>query len=187
MEAQEKLEKGYFYHIYNRGNNKEDLFPEEENYAYFLFLVSKYLLPIAHIYAYCLLKNHFHFLIQIKDETEIDDKKLHQPFSNLFNAYAKAINKKYGREGSLFRSNFKKIKIKDENQLINTILYIHLNPVKHEFSSKFKDYKHSSFESLISERATNLNRDFVLNLFGDKENFIGSHKLKVLEKFDLED
>ena len=53
------LEPGVVYHIFNRGNNKEDIFKEDKNYIYFLFLVKKYLLPITEIYAYCLLKNHF--------------------------------------------------------------------------------------------------------------------------------
>ena len=186
MEAQDKLEKGRFYHIYNRGNNKEDLFLENKNYSYFLSLVSKYLIPIADVYAYCLLKNHFHLLIQIKEETGIDGQKLHQPFSNLFNAYSKAINKRYGREGSLFKERFKRERIKDENHLINTILYIHLNPVKHNFTDDFTDYKHSSFQTIISEKPTQLNRKFVINLFEDKQNFEKSHQIKILEKFNFE-
>ncbi|WP_449401217.1 transposase [Chryseobacterium wanjuense] len=67
----ETLEFGYFYHIYNRGNNSGTIFFEEKNYNYFLQLLSKYIVPIGEIYAYCLLKNHFHFLIKLKDESEI--------------------------------------------------------------------------------------------------------------------
>src|SRR5690606_21413557 len=134
-----------------------------------------------------LLKNHFHLLIQVKDDIEIDNKKLHQPFSNLFNAYTKAINKKYGREGSLFKKNFRRELIKDEKQLINTILYIHLNPVKHGFTEDFKSYDNSSFQAIISEKATQLKREYVISLFENKENFIASHQLKVLEKSNLED
>ena len=55
------LESGSIYHFYNRGNNKENIFIEERNYNYFLQLVKKYLLPIADIYAYCLLKKSFSF------------------------------------------------------------------------------------------------------------------------------
>ena len=58
---------GQYFHIYNRGNNGEDIFLEARNYAYFLKLYQKYICPIADTYAYCLLKNHFHFLIRIKD------------------------------------------------------------------------------------------------------------------------
>jgi putative transposase len=58
---------GVFYHIYNRGNNRENIFREERNYAYFLQLYTRHIAPIAETYAYCLLKNHFHLLIRVKD------------------------------------------------------------------------------------------------------------------------
>ncbi len=64
-------------------------FFEEENYNYFLSFVKKYLFPISDIYAYCLLKNRFHILLKIHDNCETSS----QDFSNLFNAYTKAINK----------------------------------------------------------------------------------------------
>lgn len=186
MESQDFLEKGYFYHIYNKGNNHEDLFLEADNYSYFLNLVEKYWHPIFEIYAYCLLKNHFHFLLKIKDDCELSEDKLHLPFSNLFNAYAKAINKKYSREGSLFKKRYKRQRITDEKYLINTILYIHLNPVKQEFTDNFEDYEFSSYRSILSNKPTKLKRLEVLEMFDDKENFKASHKLRVIDKFDLE-
>ncbi len=178
MEKQDFLEKGYFYHIYNRGNNKENLFLEEDNYTYFLNLISKYLLPISDIYAYCLLKNHFHILLRIKEETDVLENKLHLPFSNLFNAYTKSINKKYNREGSLFKERYKRKRITDEKYLMQNIVYIHLNPIKHGFYENFRGYPHSSFNALISEKPTKLKRKEVLELFGGKENFIDAHYLK---------
>jgi putative transposase len=60
------MEQDKFYHIYNRGNNKENIFFEERNYQYFLKLFDKYLSPFVDIYSYCLMPNHFHFLIQVK-------------------------------------------------------------------------------------------------------------------------
>jgi REP element-mobilizing transposase RayT len=59
------------YHIYNRGNNREDLFKEERNYPYFLDKYFQYVSPLADTYAYCLMKNHFHILLRIKNEDEI--------------------------------------------------------------------------------------------------------------------
>ena len=91
------LHPGQYYHIYNRGNNRENVFREERNYPYFLKLYAKYIEPIAETYAYCLLRNHFHFLVRIKDEKDLtgfenlsglNPSGLGQPFSNLFNAYA---------------------------------------------------------------------------------------------------
>ena len=65
---QEKFEHDTFFHVYNRGNNKEDIFIEDKNYSYFLKLIKDHLLGVAEIYAYCLLKNHFHLIIRIKDK-----------------------------------------------------------------------------------------------------------------------
>lgn len=151
MENQDILQKGYYYHMYNRGNNRENLFIDENNYYYFLNLVGKYLLPISEIYCYSLLKNHFHILLRIKNDLDLPDEKLHLPFSNLFNAYAKAINKKYNRDGSLFKERYKRKRITDENYL-NTIIYIHLNPVKHgfwktrtDFSLEFSSFSQRDF------------------------------------------
>ena len=55
------LQFGQYYHIYNRGNNRENLFAEQRNYPYFLKLYAKHILPVAKTFAYCLLPNHFHF------------------------------------------------------------------------------------------------------------------------------
>ena len=65
------LEHGRYYHIYNRGNNREDLFNENENYNHFLRLYEKYIDPIADTYTWVLMKNHFHLLVRIKEEEKI--------------------------------------------------------------------------------------------------------------------
>jgi putative transposase len=62
----DNFEAGQYYHIYNRGNNKENIFIEEKNYNYFLEKIKKYILPIADVYAYCLLKNHFSYRFKNK-------------------------------------------------------------------------------------------------------------------------
>jgi putative transposase len=60
-----------YYHIYNRGNNRENIFIQERNYTHFLNLYAKYIDPIAETFAYCLLRNHFHVSVKIKSEEEI--------------------------------------------------------------------------------------------------------------------
>jgi len=157
----EPLESSYYYHLYNRGNNKENIFIEDANYLYFLKLVKKYILPIADIYSYCLLPNHFHFILRIKENSDLPldfvngKKKLHQPFSNLFNAYTKAINKKYNRTGSLFQKHPKRILIKDEVYLRNLIIYVNTNPSHHAIADS-SIYKFSSYQALISNKQTNI-------------------------------
>jgi len=171
------LEPDTFYHIFNRGNNKELIFFNDENYNYFLRLVKKHISEIAEIYSYCLLPNHFHFLIKTKEINNISEKYkkdnivlLHQPFSNLFNAYTKAINKQENRTGSLFQKHFKRIEIKSTEQLLNTIIYINTNSSHHSLMD-YKQYPFSSYKALISDKETLIKRNYVIEIFDDLSNF----------------
>lgn len=170
------FETGHFFHVYNRGNNQENIFLEKENYTYFLNLLKKYLLDVCHIYSYCLLPNHFHIILKFKEDSELEDiiagKKngLHQPFSNLFNAYTKAINKRYLRRGSLFQEHLKRIKIVEERYLRNLIIYVNTNASHHQIKD-YKAYVFSSYAALISDKETLLKRDEVIQLFDDVDNF----------------
>ena len=71
MSTPTALAFGQYYHIFNRGNNRETLFRQERNYAYFMDLYARHIIPIADTYAYCLLPNHFHLLVRVKREEEI--------------------------------------------------------------------------------------------------------------------
>ena len=185
----EPLINSQYYHFYNRGNNKENIFVEEKNYVHFLKLIKIHLSPIADFYCYCLLPNHFHLVFKVKDDELITPKykyKIYQPFSNLFNAYTKAFNKKYNRTGSLFQKHPKRIIIKNEDYLRNLIVYINTNPNHHNIAD-YKCYKHSSFQSLISHKPTLLKRKQVIKLFGDIENFKYVHKIKKINLKLIED
>jgi putative transposase len=195
----EPLQPGMIYHIYNRGNNRENLFLEIRNYSYFLSLYAKHIEPIADTYAYCLLRNHFHFSLRIKTEEEwiktsqvletydvsgLKKKKFDpsQAFANFFNAYAKAINKGYNRTGSLFEERFGRIPVMSDSYLANLIFYIHYNPQKHKFVRDFHDWHWSSYHALIGEGETRLERGTVLNIFGGKKGFEEFHQGMVDEK-----
>lgn len=183
----ELFEYGGFYHVYNRGNNGENLFHEERNYLYFLNLMKKYIHPIAEIYAYCLMNNHFHIILKIKEREELKnvaEERLHLPFSNFFNSYAKAINKAYGRTGSLFQEHLKRNRIISNEYLIQSILYVHLNPVFHKVCPDFESYKHTSFKAYLCLQPTFLNRQNIIALFGGIANFKNEHDLKKIN-FEL--
>jgi putative transposase len=67
------LVPGNTYHLYNHANGKENLFAEPKNYDYFLGRLSVHVLPVAHMYAYCLMPNHFHLLVKIRSEAELEN------------------------------------------------------------------------------------------------------------------
>ncbi len=194
MQSITTLEEGNHYHIYNRGINGEDLFRDEENYEYFLKLYEKHINPVAKTFAWCLMKNHFHFLIKIKNITNLtglkDDIKIkppHQYFSNLFNAYSKAINKRYNRHGSLFERPFKRKLIDSEEYLQSVVVYIHNNPVHHGFVNDISDWKWSSYSTFLSPNPIIAKRLEVIEMFDDLDNFIYVHQQKMdlteMEKF----
>lgn len=179
MEKIEPLEHGKFYHVYNRGINKSDVFFEYENYEHFIRLYENHISPIAETYAWCLMKNHFHFLVRIKEEHELQETKSpHQYFSNLFNAYTKAINKKYNRHSSLFQRTFKRKLVDDETYLKKLILYIHNNPVNHGICDNAMDYPWSSYLTHLSQKETKLKRKETINLFENLANFKTMHSLQ---------
>ncbi len=195
------LQPNRFYHIYNRGNNKENLFREEGNYEYFLKLYEKYIHPVCETYAWVLMKNHFHLLVRfrgVKDLTGTENltglpgtrrKNLSglgseeeipyyysKQFSNLFNAYTKAFNKKYGRVGSLFQRPFRRIEVENNDHLKRLVVYINNNPVKHGFAESAADYPWSSYHPVVSGKPTKVKKDELIKGFGDLENFMWLHK-----------
>jgi len=176
------IEKGKYYHIYNRGINGENIFRNEENYFFFLEKWAQYVSPVADTYAYCLLKNHFHFLIRIKEEDvyiyKDNKEKLaipSQQFSNLFNSYAQSFNKVYERTGSLFESPFRRKEVDNPIYFYQLITYIHLNPQRHKFVEDYKVYPYSSYGALLSTKNTKLRREEVMSWFGDIDNFKKFH------------
>ncbi len=180
----EILEKDSYYHIYNRGINGCFIFENNENKSFFLKQLSKYLSDKISIFAYCLMDNHFHFVVRI----EVEETIVTQGFSNFFNSYAKAFNKETDRTGSLFEKHFKRIELEDENYLQQLIVYVHLNPKQH-LDLNFQEYKFSSYQAFISNKETKLVKEEVLKLFGGLDNFIFCHNQKndfLTEKFTFE-
>jgi REP-associated tyrosine transposase len=177
------LQHGQFYHVYNRGNNRQALFVEERNYRYFLTLYARHVEPVAETYAYCLLPNHFHFLVRIQDLTGLQDlsglKLPSQCFSNLFNAYARAFNKAYGRTGSLFQRPFGRVPVTSDAHFVWLIAYIHRNPQKHGLVDDFGGWPYSSYHTFLSTKATRLKRDDVLAWFEGAAGFQAFHRQQI--------
>ena len=210
------LQFGVTYHIYNRGNNRQPLFFEEENYRYFLRLYAKHIEPVADTFAYCLLGNHFHLLVRIMTEDEqreqaqartrrvsggksagadvgqpVEVLQPSQQFGNLFNAYSKAINNRYRRTGSLFEHPFERIPVTSEAYFQQLVIYIHQNPQKHGLVDDFREWPYSSYHALVSQSRTRLKRETVLAWFDGQESLVAAHQQmtssKEIEPLLLED
>jgi putative transposase len=185
------LVPGRYYHVYNRGNNGENIFIEERNYTYFLKLYAQYLSPVADTYAYCLLRNHFHLLVRVKESaperserSERSDRldPVTRGFTSLFQSYSMAMNKAYNRTGKLFQEHFARIEVTSDAYFTNLIFYVHFNPQKHGFLSDFREWPWSSYVALTSAQPTRLQRDAVLAWFDGYEPFARFHRGAVDER-----
>ena len=115
------LEKGYIYHIYNQGNNRRKIFFNTKNYYYFLRKVKTYISPYCDILAWCLMPNHFHFMVLVREvemplsaiqgftssETLNKKRTLNQSIGIILRTYTRAINKQEKFTGKLFREKTK--------------------------------------------------------------------------------
>lgn len=184
------FEAGKFYHVFNRGNNGDNLFYTKCNYEFFLRRLGSYLSDYIELYAFCLLPNHFHLLIRIKDDLDAlhlkDAKRLsnkYDPvslaFLKFFTSYSKAINKQQKRHGSLFENPFKRILVNNTSYLSNLVFYIHANPQIHQICEDFRMYPRSSYERLMKGKPSKLKKDEVVQWFSGKENYVAIHSKDV--------
>ncbi len=195
------LKSSHFYHIYNRANGSEKIFVSQENYRFFLEKFKFYISPFADTYAYCLMPNHFHFLIQVKEEEEIllalqnlqgfarpaskknleglsrggTEKILSNQFSKFLNSYVKSFNKQQKRMGSLFMKNFKRKEITETAYLRNLIRYIHQNPVEARLCRSAEKWKFSSFNSILNMDSDFVKSSEVIEWFNDLDNLKSNH------------
>jgi len=168
MLRKDPLITNHLYHIFNRGVNKGEIFFSEEDYKRFFDTAVHYKTKASkfsekdlkndkndtgseigskvQIVAYCLMPNHFHFLIK-----QLVDSGLTWYMQHLSNSYAHYIHVKYQRVGPLFEGRFKNILIESDEQLIHVSRYIHLNPVASGSVVKPKDYRWSSYLSFVSD------------------------------------
>ena len=159
-----------FYHIYNRGNNRERIFFQYRNYNYFKGKLKKYLLPFVDIISWCLMPNHFHLLIKTKSK-DFSNERFIASLSVLLSFYAKAINKQENRTGSLFARKTKAKIIERERDVYSCINYIHQNPVDGKLVKKMEDYEFSSFAEYAGKQKDALvKREIVDELMGKKND-----------------
>lgn len=183
---------GSIVHIYNRGNNKEKIFFDRQDYKAFLFRVglalgyepkelSDSLLSVPYsriritdgnksnfnLHSFCLMPNHFHLLIEQKRDVSIS--KL---ISKICTSYAMYINKKYKRVGHVFQDQFKAVLVEDDPQLMWVSAYIHMNPVKEGIVKHPSLYDWSSYKDFIEIRKLPITHiDLIKSMHGNIKEF----------------
>ena len=191
------------YHIFSRAVGNEKLFRERDNHRYFLEQFHKKAGTVADLLAYCLLPNHFHFLVRIRSENDV--KKVFESvksgkqfseencpdfimerFSNWLNGYTKAFNIRYKRKGALFIDYLRRVEIGKDDQLLNTLFYIHKNPVHHGLVKKIDHWEWSSFREILNEHDRFVSGKEAIDWFGGKDQFEAFHRKPVYLKTDEE-
>ena len=139
---------GGCYHFYNRGAHRRSIFNEEANYLFVLRRIRQYSESLSlTLLAYCLLPNHYHFLV--RQDGEHAAGLLPQ---RVFNSYSKAYNKRYQHSATLFEGNFQTIAVTNDAYLLNLCRYIHANPVLHGLAEQVDDWPYSNYLEWIGER-----------------------------------
>lgn len=180
--AREKSKSG-IYHIIMRGINRQTIYEDEKDYVKYKQTLLEYKEKSGYeVYAYCLMGNHVHLLIQVKKEP------LEQIMRRICGSYVYWYNQKYGRVGNLFQDRFKSEPVEDDSYLLAVLRYIHQNPVKAGLEEKI-GYKWSSYNEYLGI-AWLVDVDYILNIFSENrdkaiQQFVNYHS-EVSEETCLE-
>ena len=181
---------GSLYHVYNQGNNRQRIFFCDENYLFFLQKMKIHLLKHCDLLAWCLMPNHFHWMVYVPNDYEklkSDKEKstslnpINKEISILLSSYTSAINKSQNRSGSLFRKRTKSkclnpCEKSDDYYPLVCFLYIHQNAFKAGLSNSLEGWPYASFPDYAGIRNgkicnVDLTRE-LLNLPSEKNEFI---------------
>ncbi len=189
------VQRDQLYHIYNQGNNRELIFKENDDYLEFLQRVKKNVIPYCQVVSYCLMPNHFHFLINTTSKSilpvklgRVDSTSLANGFRLLCSGYANNFNKKNDRSGSLFRqkTKAKALESKDENYPFNCFHYIHQNPMRAGICERMEDWEFSSFNNYYkSETESFLVKDLAFDLIGVSQDDFYNESYQVIEDYKI--
>ncbi|HEY0898423.1 MAG TPA: transposase [Sphingobacteriaceae bacterium] len=185
-----ELIDGEIYHIYNRGNNGQQIFFSRDNYLYFLKKLQKEILPHCDVLAYCLMPNHFHLMVKMKTESNsTTSRSFNVAIGILLRSYTRAIQRQQNIKGSLFQQKTKAKRLEGgTNDTINypaiCLHYIHQNPLRAGFVDSLQDWEFSSYAMYagIKEGFCNVEAGFSITGI-QKENFVQESLEMVQEGF----
>ena len=161
----------YFYHVYNRGAYRLDIFRSEFHYSYCLSLLQKYKKKYnVGIIAYCFMPNHYHFLLRQHEGGSIS-----RFIQTTFNAYVQKFNRLEHRIGTIFQGTAKGIQVEDEEYICRLICYIHFNPVAAGLAASPDLWKYSDYNEWIGNREFMFDgKDLLPEYFETPQNYCGS-------------
>jgi putative transposase len=166
------FESDIYYHVYNRGNRKQNIFAQDRDFEHFLEKIIVYKKKFKiNIDSYCLMPNHFHFIIKQSIQGSIS-----RFISDLCNSHSRYFNTKYETVGSLFQGRFKAKWVDKDEYLIHLSRYIHLNPIdlfmfqnKNIIVNQLLSYKWSSLRAFVfGEKNEIVNPEVILQYFNSK-------------------
>jgi putative transposase len=152
--------KDNYYHVYNRGNNKEQIFFDEKNYFYFLSKIENACEDKIDLVAYCLMPNHYHLITYVKQ-----DGFLELAMQKISTGYSRAINKASNRTGHLFQGRFKNKLIPNNEYLLHLSRYIHRNPLRAGLVNNLDEWKFSSYPMYIGKIKSSLIKPIIVSQF----------------------
>jgi putative transposase len=157
---------GALYHVISRGNQKQDIFLDDKDLQAFLSYLSEYKTRYPfHLYAYCLMKNHFHLLLGV------EGTPLGKVMQSLLFRYTRYFNKRYGKVGHLFQGRYRAILCDKDAYLLKLVRYVHLNPIRAKVVTDPERYPWTSHLSYLGKAKQGLvEEDFVLGQFGKKKS-----------------
>lgn len=180
------------------------LFRHSDDRAFYLQQFREFLQPVANSFAYALLDNHTHFIIQVKDHKSLlesicsiarqfrtkpmkamvdypNDETIvtaivERQVNSFMSSYTKVTNNATGRKGGLFQSPFRRSLIASEEHLQHSIIYTHANAQKHGLVDDFRKYPFTSYHEILSGNSKYVDAKYVLDFFGGKDKFSAIHK-----------
>jgi len=154
---------GAFYHVLERGNQRQEIFLDDKDRGAFLERVQRYKKDTGFIlYAYVLMPNHVHLLIETAN---VPLSKIMQLINLTYTQY---FNRKYNEVGHVFQGRYKALLCDRDEYLLSLVRYIHLNPVRAGLVNKPSQYKWSSHSEYLGGGKGIVDTEMVLRFFSDR-------------------